>query len=60
MEGRARDGRSEAIVATPSPILMSHPAADLVWIDAEGSIEAGFETHAGYAAPTSVRMERIL
>lgn len=32
----ARDGRSQAIVATHSPILMSHPAADLVWIGAEG------------------------
>ena len=32
----ARDGRSQAIVATHSPILMSHPAADLVWIDADG------------------------
>jgi predicted ATPase len=31
-----RDGRSQAVVATHSPILMSHPAADLLWIDEEG------------------------
>ncbi len=30
------DGRSQAIVATHSPILMSHPAADLLWIDSDG------------------------
>ncbi len=28
-----KDGRSQAVVATHSPILMSHPAADLLWID---------------------------
>lgn len=32
----ARDGRSQALVATHSPILMSHPAADLLWIDGFG------------------------
>jgi predicted ATPase len=31
-----RDGRSQALVATHSPILMSHPGADLLWIDADG------------------------
>jgi predicted ATPase len=31
-----RDGRSQALVATHSPILMSHPAADLLWIDEAG------------------------
>lgn len=31
-----RDGRSQAIVATHSPILMSHPHADLLWIDEDG------------------------
>jgi predicted ATPase len=31
-----RDGRSQALVATHSPILMSHPEADLLWIDADG------------------------
>ncbi len=31
-----RDGRSQAVVATHSPILMSHPGADLLWIDADG------------------------
>lgn len=32
----AQDGRSQAIVATHSPILMSVPNADLLWIDADG------------------------
>ena len=32
-----RDGRSQALVATHSPILMSHPASDHLWID-EGGI----------------------
>lgn len=31
-----RDGRSQALVATHSPILMSHPGADLLWIGEEG------------------------
>lgn len=31
-----KDGRSQAIVATHSPILMSHPEADLLWIDEDG------------------------
>lgn len=31
-----RDGRSQAVVATHSPILMSHPGADLLWIDEDG------------------------
>jgi predicted ATPase len=31
-----RDGRSQALVATHSPILMSHPGCDLLWIDADG------------------------
>jgi predicted ATPase len=31
-----RDGRSQAVVATHSPILMSHPGADLLWVDADG------------------------
>jgi predicted ATPase len=31
-----RDGRSQALVATHSPILMSHPACDLLWIDEDG------------------------
>jgi predicted ATPase/Icc-related predicted phosphoesterase len=31
-----RDGRSQAIVATHSPILMSHPACDRLWIDGAG------------------------
>ncbi len=31
-----RDGRSQAIVATHSPILMCHPAADLLWVDEDG------------------------
>ena len=31
-----KDGRSQAIVATHSPILMSHPNADLLWIDEDG------------------------
>ncbi len=31
-----RDGRSQALVATHSPILMSHPGCDLLWIDEDG------------------------
>ncbi len=31
-----KDGRSQAIVATHSPLLMSHPGADLLWIDEDG------------------------
>jgi predicted ATPase len=36
LDGIATDGRSQAIVATHSPILMSHPDADVLWISAEG------------------------
>jgi Icc-related predicted phosphoesterase len=31
-----RDGRSQAVVATHSPILMSHPGCDLLWIGDAG------------------------
>ncbi len=31
-----RDGRSQAIVATHSPILMSHPECDRLWVDSDG------------------------
>ena len=31
-----RDGRAQAVVATHSPILMSHPDADLLWVDDTG------------------------
>lgn len=31
-----RDGRSQAIVATHAPILISHPGADRLWIDDAG------------------------
>ena len=31
-----KDGRSQALVATHSPILMSHPAADHFWINEDG------------------------
>jgi predicted ATPase len=31
-----RDGRSQALVATHSPILVSHPGCDLLWIDDDG------------------------
>ena len=31
-----RDGRSQALVATHSPILMSYPGCDLLWIDRDG------------------------
>ncbi len=31
-----RDGRSQAVLATHSPILMSHPEADILWIDETG------------------------
>jgi predicted ATPase len=31
-----QDGRSQAVVATHSPILMSHPGCDRLWIDKDG------------------------
>jgi predicted ATPase len=31
-----KDGRSQAVVATHSPILMSHPGSDRLWIDEHG------------------------
>ena len=31
-----RDGRSQAVVATHSPILMIHPGCDRLWIDEDG------------------------
>jgi predicted ATPase len=31
-----QDGRSQAIVATHSTMLMAHPGADLLWIDENG------------------------
>ena len=31
-----RDGRSQAIVASHSPTLMSHPGCDRLWIDNTG------------------------
>ncbi len=31
-----RDGRSQALVATHSPILLSHPGCDRLWIDQDG------------------------
>lgn len=31
-----KDGRSQAIVATHSPILMAHPGCDILWIDEDG------------------------
>jgi predicted ATPase len=31
-----KDGRSQIIMATHSPILMAHPEADLFWIDEKG------------------------
>jgi predicted ATPase len=31
-----RDGRSQAIIATHSPILMSHPGAEILWLDNNG------------------------
>jgi predicted ATPase len=31
-----RDGRSQALVATHSPILMSHPGCDRLWVDEKG------------------------
>jgi len=31
-----RDGRSQALVATHSPILMSHPGCDRFWVDGTG------------------------
>jgi predicted ATPase len=34
-----RDGRSQALVATHSPILMSHPGSARLWIDEDGIAE---------------------
>jgi predicted ATPase len=31
-----RDGRSQALVATHSPILLSHPGSDRLWVDEDG------------------------
>jgi predicted ATPase len=31
-----RDGRSQAVVATHSPILLSHPGSDRLWVDEDG------------------------
>lgn len=36
LDDLARDGRSQAVIATHAPILMSHPAADLLWINQFG------------------------
>jgi len=36
LDGLRRDGRSQALVATHSPILMSCPGSDLLWIDDDG------------------------
>ena len=38
-----RDGRSQALVATHSPILMSHPASDHLWIDEAGITRRSLE-----------------
>ena len=38
-----RDGRSQALVATHSPILMSHPGSDLLWIDEDGITRRALE-----------------
>ncbi len=36
LDALSQDGRSQAIVATHSPILMAHPEADRLWIDDDG------------------------
>ena len=36
LDDLARDGRSQALIATHAPILMAHPSADLLWIDQFG------------------------
>lgn len=36
LDGIVRDGRSQAVVATHSPMLMAHPAADCLWLDEDG------------------------
>ena len=36
LDGIVRDGRSQAIVATHSPMLMAHPAAGCLWLDEDG------------------------
>ncbi len=36
LDDLCRDGRSQALVATHSPILMSHPSSDRLWIDEDG------------------------
>jgi predicted ATPase len=37
------DGRSQALVATHSPILMSHPGAGRLWIDEDGIVRRELE-----------------
>lgn len=36
LDAIVRDGRSQAVVATHSPMLMSHPGADCLWVDEDG------------------------
>lgn len=36
LDDLVRDGRSQVLVASHSPILMSHPEADLLWLDQYG------------------------
>jgi predicted ATPase len=38
-----QDGRSQAIVATHSPILMSHPGSDRFWIGEDGIFRTQLE-----------------
>jgi predicted ATPase len=38
-----QDGRSQAIVATHSPILMSHPGSDRFWIGEDGVFRCQLE-----------------
>ena len=39
----ARDGRSQALVATHSPILMGHPEASILWMDEDGILPRDLE-----------------
>jgi predicted ATPase len=38
-----RDGRSQVVMATHSPMLMAHPRADLLWMDENGIVRRALE-----------------
>jgi predicted ATPase len=38
----ARDGRSQVVMATHSPLLIAHPGADVLWLDGGGATRTAF------------------